>query len=163
MKIGDKVRIIDGSFSVELDPVNGFPQRAYGVMLKASVYRIRAIAQGLPSISDDVRKNGRELEYENDVLLQDVNNPDHLVYSRLKYIRPEPPPPPEPTDYTIPMSHQAAIKIMLALDINPFIYAKQCNELASLLRQPPSHWRDSALVYWQADTFAGCRAYPHRE
>ena len=130
MNIGDRVKIVDGSWAIVVGP-NGYFHELVG--LQKRTYKILLIQEGLPSCD-----MWNDIDYKNNVLLQDVNT-DRQVYSRTEFLAPAS----LTGTYDRVTSHQVSVEIMEDFGLDN---ARQCNELAALLRLPPGVARDRILV-----------------
>ena len=98
MKVGDIVQVADGSWSMSL--ISGSLKHVYGDSLIARRYRVLCIGGEYPTHDRDDRGIKR-----NDIMLVDVNDSDHVLFTQQAFCRvvtPVPSAPHDTVDLTIP-------------------------------------------------------------
>ncbi|MHB9044440.1 MAG: hypothetical protein ACYC35_00725 [Pirellulales bacterium] len=83
MKVGDLVEIRDGSYSACYAGENLYEEMA--IACQPRTYIILLIQDGLPAFRS--YPGPKHVEYTNNALLQDVNDPTRLVFTRTAFLR----------------------------------------------------------------------------
>jgi len=82
MKVGDLVEIQDGSYSACYAGENLYEEMA--IACRPRSYIVLLMQEGLPSFRS--YPGPKRVEYTNDVLVQDVNDPTRLVFTRQAFL-----------------------------------------------------------------------------